>query len=240
MIDSVIMQMFLTCPLSSEVSVLLDAFHVEGFGPTHWGPTNSLRQRYQRHEIIDWASAHPEGTVPSLRRVEHPRYVVEWTCRNRLPTWLVLRTTLDLRPEDPALFCNFAAHLARRLPIDFGLVNFSYSQTSIFNTPLQHPDVYFECGPTTLYPRNFFSRRLVEKMGGETALIAAGLVVERLDHSGYIADLAKDPWAVDPSILVEKKTTVMACLTPTEVFATPSGLNIVRGARWTPPPLRLH
>jgi hypothetical protein len=235
-VDSISIFLILLRPLHKDLPVLLDAFEASPeFVPTHWGPTDSLRDPYGRKDLcayIDAERRKGEESVPSLRRVVHPRYVATWSAMDRLPTWLEVRTTLRLRPEDPPLFFDFAASLAERLAPDFGLVNLDFEGVSrglaLNAGGLEHVGAYVDRGPSTLYARNFLSARLVALAGGLDALRASRAAVTPREDGGCVLDLLPNPWTQPPAALKVAQHLVVTHLQSTAIFDR---------TRWEPPPL---
>ncbi|NMO19482.1 hypothetical protein HPC49_27430 [Pyxidicoccus fallax] len=223
---------------------LLAAFEAQPtFAPSHWGESDSLRHDYVREDLtrfVDEARMTESPPVPSLRRVVQPRYVATWSTSERSPGWVVLKSQMRLRPEDPALLFDFAQTLAEALPVEYGLVDIGFegvpADLAMNRGALQHPRAYLEDGPDTLFARTFLGPRLVALMGGEPVLRASGGVVKAGANGVVTLDLLDAPWKAEPGVLKQRQLEVLEKLRPTGIFSRQEGLFPRPGERWKPPP----
>jgi hypothetical protein len=212
--------------------------------PQRWGAEAGLRDAYSRRDIVQALVSNPDDLAPQLYRTTLPgKYRLRWYGGPTLST-LVFETAGRVDEAEAGAFFGAISELAGRLPlaVEWGHITTEFDSappgTNMQETSnFTHLAYYEQYGPSCVFPRTFFGRRLVGLMEGGAARYASlGFPWRPLADGGVEFDLMPEPWKGDPMELKAAQMRAHAQLFPTGIFCDESEeTDPCPGPRWQQP-----
>jgi hypothetical protein len=226
---------------------LLDIFESDpATRPTHWAESLGLRDPYDRATITAAVlGAGAEGIAPTLKLAHPPfRYEATWFRDGDMQVLhsLQIETRGPIDAGIVSLFVAFVGRFVNSLSLEWGHIDvrFDGQPQATCTKPggsYDHLGYYMRVGPTALFPRTFFGRRLLELAPNVESIVeGAGLPHQELPNGCLQVDLALDPWSSAPQMLKEAQAAAQAALQPVGLLARPEReWDYLPGAAWRPP-----
>jgi uncharacterized protein YjbI with pentapeptide repeats len=224
---------------------LLEAFEAAPeLAPTHWGPDERARSKYNRADAVAYAAKQePQIRVPTLRRAALPTYLAyPFESVPTRPFGFKVSFPQGLRAEDVAPIYALGDVLAERMEAEFGFVHpaFVGEECRDYASTGQYKVTEFEdFGPRAVVARTWLGPHVAGLLGRErlSHLAAAGFDVEDMLWGGVRVDLVSPPWEADCATLAERQAQAMDLLCDSGVFGDYSHRwKRTLGPRWVPPP----
>lgn len=230
-----------------QVSPVLDALG-EVAPPQWWGEGGIFSDAYSRESIGEWfrrtvdREGRTERTTLMLKRSSAPRYIATVNVGNWVHPHSV-HLTSEMRHEDGDFASLFAVTdlLASRLELEFGSIDLRREaqdpETMLCRTgDAEHLGVYIDQGPSRLWARTYFGRRLLQLGGGAKAFMASRGRWRTLEGGALALDLVAEPWNAEPAVLKAAQQELMPALSKATGLFAGDGPYPCPGPKWAPPP----
>ena len=206
--------------------------------PTHWGESASLRDPYNREDILGYMRRCQEADLVGeslvLRRLAAPRYNLTMPASYQPMVWIRLESMVKLEPESIPLYFDLGSRLAPALRAEYGFVDVVDYDGDHLPSERGWQPFYPEQGPGGIRRRTFFGLRLLELLGGAQVFDGSGLLVRPFD-GGLEADIVDPPWTGPKAEVRVKQRAAMEVLRRTGVFGDyDEKKRYSVGPRWVP------